>query len=405
MSEGKLLEDISFNFSFIGELSADAPGVKKINTCIQCGSCSSSCPAKDAGGITHRQLWRLIQMGLDTEAVSSEKYWNCTTCALCDNRCPRGIPLSHIVLKLRELYNTNEELPPAVRQTLSNLELSRNITGDKPENRFLWIENLGISREKISSLFKEKSDAVYYTGCVGALFPQVYKIPQSLTKLLMDMNADFSLLEEEWCCGFPVMASGRGIGAVKEYAQHNIEAIKKKNASVVLVSCPTCHYMFNKIYPMLYDGPLNLKVLHYTEYIGELVRKNGMKFKTDDVTVTYHDPCDLGRKLGITGPPRELINSLPGVKFTEMRFNAEEGKCCGGGGNLEMVNPELSFSIAKNRLEEALSTNAEYLLTCCQQCRRTLQNAARKARARIKVYDFLEFLALRFEATDGGELK
>ncbi|HZX46780.1 MAG TPA: (Fe-S)-binding protein, partial [Clostridia bacterium] len=113
--------------------------------------------------------------------------------------------------------------------------------------------------------------------------------------------------------------------------------------------------------------------------------------------------CDLGRKSGIFEAPRELIESLPGVKPVEMRFNREDSKCCGGGGNLEMLNPDLSLAIARKRVGEALETGAGYILTTCQQCKRTLQNAVRQERSRIKVYDILEFLADRIETETGGE--
>jgi heterodisulfide reductase subunit D len=137
----------------------------------------------------------------------------------------------------------------------------------------------------------------------------------------------------------------------------------------------------------------------------EIIKKGGIDFKTDEVIVTYHDPCDLGRKSGVIEAPRELIKMLPGVKLIEMRFNGKDSKCCGGGGNLEMINAELSLEIAQKRVAEAIDTNAQYLLTTCQQCKRTLQNAVRKARARIKVYDLLEFIAERINTSTGGEQK
>jgi heterodisulfide reductase subunit D len=96
---------------------------------------------------------------------------------------------------------------------------------------------------------------------------------------------------------------------------------------------------------------------------------------------------------------------LPGVKLVEMRFIGKDSKCCGGGGNLEMTNSELSLEIAQKRVAEALETNAQYLVTTCQQCKRTLQNAVRKMRARIKVYDLLEFIAERIDTSNGGETK
>ena len=391
---------ISFQFDFLNALSGEREGNEKIKTCIQCGSCTGSCVAAEGMSTSPRKLWRSLQMGMETDVMESMSFWNCTTCGLCDKRCPRGIPLSQIQLSLREKFSRDGGTVTGVLQTLANLQKSKNIMGEDPANRFLWIDNLGLAEKDREELFKEKSEVVYFTGCVGALFPQVGGIPQSLVKLLMSLKTDFSLLKDEWCCGYPVMAGGRGIEEVREYAEHIITAIGRKDAKIVIVSCPTCYYMLTKVYPGFFDRPFSFEVMHYTEYLEKCNIFKGLEILNNNaaaVNVTYHDPCDLGRKLHITDAPRNILKGLGGVKFSEMRFSGGESKCCGGGGNLEMVNPELSLSIASKRIGDALETGAEYLLSSCQQCKRTLQNAARKSRARIKVMDLLEFILARFE--------
>jgi len=388
----------SFRFDFLNILSGEKAGNEKVKTCIQCGSCTGSCVASDGMTLSPRKLWRSMQMGMEPVVMESMSFWNCTTCGLCDKRCPRGIPLSQLMLSLREKYNSDGGQISGVELTVDNLKKSGNITGDDPQNRFLWLDNLMLSEEDRAKLFKKESEAVYFTGCVGALFPQVGGIPQSLTKLLLKLGADFSLLDDEWCCGYPVMAGGKGTQGLAEFALHNIAEIEKKGASKVIVTCPTCHYMFTKVYPSLNGGkPLPFSVMHYSEY---LKGAEGLSCKGKDAVVTYHDPCDLGRKLHITEEPRNLLKSLAGVDFREMRFTGEDSKCCGGGGNMEMVNPELSSNIAGRRINEAVETGAEYLLSSCQQCKRTLQNAARKTRARIKVLDLLEFLLMRLDEAE-----
>jgi len=113
-------------------------------------------------------------MGLIDEAISSELFWDCTTCSMCEIRCPRGIPLSE--------YNAQKGPKGSMEQVSSILDKSKNITGDKPQNRLLWAENiLGITDAQRETLVKDKAQVVYFTGCVSSLFPQSYKIPQSLT--------------------------------------------------------------------------------------------------------------------------------------------------------------------------------------------------------------------------------
>ncbi|MDX9871520.1 MAG: (Fe-S)-binding protein [Clostridia bacterium] len=385
------------------ELLAAVPDGEKLRTCIQCGSCSATCQSAGKMPVTPRKQWRYLQLGMEPDILEAQNFWQCATCALCEKRCPRGIPLSKLMTKLREYYTDRRGAPPAMAQLQSTLEKSRNITGDAAANRLLWTDNLGLDDQQKSALLKEQAEVIYFTGCVSSLFPQVYKIPQSLTAILQKAGVDFTVLGgEEWCCGYPLYGGGQGEEALAEYARYNLELFKSKGAKTVLVSCPTCLYVFKKIYPKLTGEDLGIKVQHYSEYLTDLLKTGQFSFDTTETVVTYHDPCDLGRKSHITEEPREILKNLPGVKLVEMRFTREESKCCGGGGNLEMLNAELSGEIAQNRVAEANDTGAQYLLTTCQQCKRTLQGGARRARARLKVYDLLEFIAERIKPA-GGE--
>jgi len=403
----KHLKDESFNFKAVEEFLANIPDGNKLKTCIQCGSCSSGCPAADKLDLTRRQVWRMLQMGLLEEAINTELFWDCTTCEMCQIRCPRGIPLAEIIIKLRERYNQTHETKAAMEQVSGVIEKYRNITGDEAKNRLLWTENIqGITQEERKGLIKDRAKVVYFTGCVSSLFPQSYKIPQALTYILLKAGVDFSLLgEDEWCCGLPLVAGGSGEKAIREYAIHNLNAIKKKGADTVVFSCPTCYHFWKNEYARVLGNELDINIKHYTEYLPQILQSVQFSYITDEIVVTYHDPCDLGRKSQIFDTPREIIKSMPGVKLVEMRFTKEDSKCCGGGGNLEMLNSDLSFEIAQKRIAEAAATNAQYLLTTCQQCKRTLQNAARRTKSRIKVNDLLEFLAVRINSESGGEKK
>ena len=364
--------------------------LEKLKTCIQCGTCSATCPAAGSNPFTHRHLWQLILRNGSAEALN---YWNCTNCALCEERCPRGIPLSSIIMKLRE----NEGTPEKMSAVTEMLDKTRNINGDPAENRLLWVDNLGDGKEDVlNAMKKERAEVLYFTGCVSSLFPQAYKIPQGLSRLLLLAGVDLGFFgAEEWCCGYPLYGAGLGEEALREYAEHTYEITREKGAATILFSCPTCAYVFERFYTRLVPEFNNIRMIHYTEYLQELK----LKFLQNDEIVTYHDPCDLGRKCGLTEQPRELIK-LSGAKLAEMRFNRGEGKCCGGGGNLEMMNAELTGDIAAARVEEAMETGASAIVTTCQQCKRTLMGGARKMRAKIKVYDLIEFLA---ERVDRGE--
>ena len=107
-------------------------------------------------------------------------------------------------------------------------------------------------------------------------------------------------------------------------------------------------------------------------------------------TVTYHDPCDLGRNSGIYDPPRNILKQIPGLKLVELENNRQLYVCCGGGGDLEMIDPELSAAIAQRKIEEIQRTGAEMVVTSCQQCIRTISGYAKKHEINLKVMDITE---------------
>ncbi len=180
-----------------------------------------------------------------------------------------------------------------MQQAITILGNTKSITGDEPKNRLLWTENIpDITAEQRAELQKDRAEVVYFTGCVSALFPQAYKIPQSLTRILLNAGIDFSILgEQEWCCGYPYLAAGCGEEALKTFAEHNYAAIKAKGAKTLLVSCPTCYHIWKHEYMELLGGNIDLEIKHYSEYLPEILKKGNVDFKTDEVTGTIMTPA------------------------------------------------------------------------------------------------------------------
>jgi len=115
------------------------------------------------------------------------------------------------------------------------------------------------------------------------------------------------------------------------------------------------------------------------------------------MTVTYHDPCDLGRGTREFDAPREVIRAIPGMKLVELPENRENCLCCGGGGNLEMIAPELAGEIARRKIEQALETGAQAVITACQQCVRTMTAYVRRNQVPIEVLDISELVWRSYE--------
>jgi heterodisulfide reductase subunit D len=178
----------------------------------------------------------------------------------------------------------------------------------------------------------------------------------------------------------------------KKAALKNINKLKELGVKKVVTTCPSCYHMWKDYYPELVEMDEPLEIMHASELLQKLTAKNQLQFNEKKLVVTYHDPCDLGRKSGIFDAPRQILTSIPGIELREMKYNRLDAMCCGGGGNLEMNDAELSGKVAQERIRQALNTGASMLVTSCQQCKRTLQNAARQMRARIKIMELNEMV-------------
>jgi heterodisulfide reductase subunit D len=152
-------------------------------------------------------------------------------------------------------------------------------------------------------------------------------------------------------------------------------------------TCPSCYHTWKTFYRP------EAELLSASELLSQLIRENRVRFKEIPVTVTYHDPCDLGRGSGIFEPPREVLKAIPGLRLVELPNNRQMATCCGGGGNLEMVDPELSGKVADMKIEEILKTGADTVVSSCQQCLRTIATRARRRNVNLAVKDLTDLVA------------
>ena len=391
-----LTEDV-VDLSFAEEQGFDAA---KLATCLQCGTCSSSCPTYFAMDIPPRKLWRMVALGLKDEIIRSSTYWLCTACHSCSIRCPRGIPVSDSMRQIREWITRSgeAEVPRALHLLGDMIIQAHNTSGEDNESRLIWGSNLPEGPPKI----KRKADVCWFVGCVSSFYPMAYKIPQAMVQILGRSNVDFTLLGgEEWCCGFPLYTAGMS-DQVVELARHNLARVRSTGAKVLVSTCASCYHTWKHIYPdMLSDFPDDLEVLHSTEYMARLIEGGQLKPGPVERVVTYHDPCDLGKRSGIYDEPRYVLEHIPGIELREMSGHHQNSLCCGGGGNVEAYSPETVTVASKNRLEQAQATGAQYIVSACQQCMRTLYNGARKNKIRLRVQDISQVVLESIETETG----
>jgi heterodisulfide reductase subunit D len=168
---------------------------------------------------------------------------------------------------------------------------------------------------------------------------------------------------------------------------HNLERVEKTGAKAIVFTCPSCYHTWKSIY-----GP-DVKLYHASQMLHKMIKEGQIKLKEVNATVTYHDPCDLGRNSGVFEEPREVLRAIPGLKLVELANNRQLSMCCGGGGNVEMVNPELSGKVARMKLDEIAKTGADMVVSSCQQCLRTIATRARRQKIDLVVKDLTELVA------------
>jgi len=360
--------------------------------CNRCGYCQAACPIYDVlrrepmAARGRIQLLRAVAEGkLPLSEMIGRCIYSCTDCQSCQVSCPGGVQTTEIFGAARHLLAESDYLPPMLNELEARVRSSHNISGEPAESRLLWAENLEDRPEDLVG--KENAEVVLFTGCVSALYPMAYGILQDLVAILQAAKVDFTTLGgEEWCCGYPLLSAGLPIS---DLVAHNLEAVKELGAKTLVTTCPSCYHTWEQHYQ-----PDFVQVKHSTEYLAELLEAGRVPLRRLEKRVTYHDPCDLGRKSKVYDAPRRIIQAIPGVEFVEMEDHGENAMCCGGGGNLESIDPDLSRAVAKRRLEQAQAVGAEAIVSACQQCERTLSMAARREKIRIRVVDVVQLLRM-----------
>jgi heterodisulfide reductase subunit D len=379
----------------------------EIDACTRCGECLNSCPVyaeqgdegfNPRGKIQNLKrfirgqygLWARIfgpkKLNEEDIIALSEKIFRCTLCGACDVACPVVINPKDLSIAIRETMVEMGHYPKAAENLKKNLLSDHNISADDNEDRAEWVEDLGEIPEH--GFQKDRAEVVYFVGCVSSFFPMVQKIPQNFVQIMDKGGVDFTILGEgEWCCGFPLIGAGMS-RELEKLKVHNLDKIKEVGAKIMVFSCPSCYRTWKELYDT------DVELLHSSHLLERLIKEKKIPLKELNLTVTYHDPCDLGRNSDVYEPPREVLKMIPGLKLVELKDNRQKSVCCGGGGDVEMANPDLTSEIAQMKINEVQKTGADIVVTPCQQCVRTISTRARKQGIKLKVMDLTEIVMM-----------
>jgi heterodisulfide reductase subunit D len=217
-------------------------------------------------------------------------------------------------------------------------------------------------------------------------------IARSGYALLEAAGADFGLLRDETCCGHPQMSAGR-VEEARAAAQSLVAAVEASGAETVVFPCPGCLKTFREDYPRLLGRPLRFRTLHATEFLAERIGAGALRLQKRSRIVAYHDPCTLGRGLGVFDAPRRAIDAVPGAKRVELRRAREASFCCGSGAFSRLGFEPMSVENEQARWAEAAATGADLVVSACPACQIALLDAKRRAKSPIEVEDVVEWMA------------
>ena len=379
--------------------------------CVRCGICRSKynpnekilrvCPTGEhsAGFWTDFPIGRvaialdILEGRLELSDVPVEAIYECLLCGNCRQVCGAMdmttlkplIDIPAIVKAMRaDLFVSGVELPEAVNMFSDAVEGTQNIFGAPVAERNDWLTD--------DIKLDPTANTIYFPGCLSTYREQ--EIAQSTARVLNILDIPFNILgEEEQCCGNPMLMVGN-LFLAKDLMRHNYELLKDKK---VIASCAGCYRTFIQEYPKLLGEEYTVDATHIVKVLADLIDKVKVKFtKEVKQKVVYHDPCELGREMGIYDEPRKILEAIPELEVVEFVRNRENTWCCGGGGGLKGVNFDMSVEIAGDKVKEASDIGAEVIISACPSCKTNINDGIKANDSDLGMKDIMELVI------DGG---
>ncbi len=375
----------------------------EIIACIHCGFCRLGCPTFS---VTHREsrdargrnvlAFHLMNGTIEPSKELAEVFYSCTVCQACTYFCPAQIKVDEVVVGTREKLSKAGFVPQPAKVLSENILKTGNVYGS-PEERRVDVYPAPLRRRARSGIVGAPARTLIYMGCVPSYLD--VRIVPSLLETLDRAAVDYAVLgTHESCCGFPLHLLGSG--DFRPHAEKLAAEIRATGARELVTPCAGCYKAFKKIYPEIVD--LGLEVYHSIHYLARLIDQGRVRFDGGfNKTVTYHDPCDLGRGFRIFEEPRHVLTAIPGLEYVEMTRNRLHARCCGGGGAIQASHPELAVDMAQERVRDALAVGAEIIVSGCAACKNNLRKGARALprpeRGRLRIMDLTELVAVAME--------
>jgi heterodisulfide reductase subunit D len=344
----------------------------------------------------------------------AEIVYSCQLCGSCDVSCKvyrDDIDLTEVLLEFRSHCVEQGQLLLEHLAMIDALKKEDNVLGEPKAKRGEWAEGL-----VVKDINKEQVEVLFHAGCRYSYDPDLRDIVRGAVKLMLSAGVDVGIAgAEESCCGGRAYELGYR-GEAENYADDLLSRVKASGAKTLVTPCADGFAHLRYLYPRM-GKELPCEVMHLTQYLERLISEGRLKpRKSVNLQVTYHDPCHLGRmgepftvdwkedklnrpialkragRNGVYDTPRNLISAIPGMKLLEMERIREYAWCCGAGGGVLEASPDFAAWTARERIEEALATGAQALVTTCPWCLRVFKDAIDESGVQLQVCDLAELL-------------
>lgn len=372
---------------------------KELTACLQCGYCISVCEAHDQTpweSVTPRgKIYYLNQINVANamdkmlnREVSLNPYfvdaiYKCTGCGNCEEVCHANIHLVDFWEKIRK-WLVDEGVGPMKAHIgmAQKVAAVHNPYGEDPSKRGdWWPKDIPTS---------DVPDVIFFAGCTGSYRQQ--GVPVNGVRVLNRANVKMNILgSDEWCCSSPLLRTGTHNYSL-ECAEKVVEKADMMGAKDMVMTCSGCYKTVSTDFGKFY-AKTGQNVYHFSQYAEKLISEKKLSINHEyKAKVTYHDPCHMGRHMGVYDAPRNVLKKIKGIELIEMERNRGNSRCCGAGGGYKSQYNDLAINIAAERIKDAEATGAEILVTCCPFCVINLTQGAKQIGSKIKVMDLSSIL-------------
>jgi len=393
-------------------------------TCTECGRCREVCPTALTGkpldpkifignvrdavyeatpGILAQQAGHgdgaaTSQGGVDAATqprkdliggwISEDTIWACTMCGFCTTACPVFIvpAVDKIAEMRRYLVLDKAEFPKEVQNAFRGMETNGNPWNMSASSRADWAKGLPVAT--MSQVEGVEVEVLFWVGCAGSYEDRAKRVSKALVEILNAAGVSFAILgTEETCTGDSARRMGNEY-LFQTLAQQNIETLNGHKVKRIVTNCPHCMNCLKNEYP---DFGGHYEVLHGSQLVADLIAEGRVKLTTPiPDSITFHDPCYLGRYNGAYEAPRQILRAIPGLELKELERSRERGLCCGAGGGRMWMEEKLGTRINQTRMQEIAEAKTDAVGVSCPFCMVMIGNAREELAVAVQPFDVLE---------------